>query len=60
MGFWTVNGVMFPSTGLLDADGTPFVFGEETCLWESFGEFFGEDYMSYDSYGGGRRICETN
>jgi hypothetical protein len=41
-----VNGVMLPAAGLLDADGSPFVFGEEACFGEGFGQFFGEDYVS--------------
>ena len=44
--FRTVDGVMLPSTRLLYTDGSPFVFGKETCFWKSLCEFFGENDMS--------------
>lgn len=44
--FGTVDGVMLPSTRLLYTDGSPFVFGKETCFWKSLCEFFGENDMS--------------
>ena len=37
---------MLPAPGLLNADGSPFVFTEEACFGESFCELFGENYMS--------------
>lgn len=46
MRFGPVNGVVLPSARLLNTDGTPFVFGEEAGFGESFGQFFGEDYVS--------------
>ena len=41
-----MNGVVFPTAGLLDSDGAPFVFGEKTGFGKGFGQFFGEDYVS--------------
>ena len=41
MRFGPVNGVVFPAAGLLDADGTPFIFGEEAGFGEGFSQFFG-------------------
>ena len=46
MWFRAVDGIMLPAAGLLYADGSPFVFAEETCFGESFCEFFGENYVS--------------
>lgn len=44
--FRTVDGVMLPSTRLLHTDGSPFIFGKETCFWKSLCEFFGKNDMS--------------
>ena len=44
--FGAVDGIMLPAAGLLNADGSPFVFAEEACFGESFCELFGENYVS--------------
>lgn len=41
-----MNRVMLPAAALLNADSTPFRFGQEATLGKSLGEFLGKNHVS--------------
>lgn len=46
MGLWAMNCIVNPSTTLLNTDGTPLTFRQETVLWKMLGDICGENDMS--------------